>query len=425
MLLSARHTDVVVVGAGLAGLRTAHHLVAAGVSVIVVEASQEVGGRMATDTVDGYRLDRGGQLLDASFAGAEQPSGLEKLRLLPLAAGPVVRSSDSAGDGGGRAGRRIGDAIDRARLNAVLGRITAVPEHRLLARPETTAARAPLARGLSPRTADGYLRPLLTALLHDPDLTTSSRCADLALRRYARGRLCMPSGGAATVPELLASGLPAGTIRLGVRATAVATDSVTTAEHGRISCRAVVVATDARAAARLLPGLRVPEFLPVTVVHHAAGSPPPYGPALVLEAARRGPVGRTLAAGEVDPSRVPPGGGTLVTTTLLGPRGDTGDAELDRTVRDRLAALYGVSTRDWQLLSVRHDPFALPSMSAPHDMHRPVRLLAGLYVCGDHRDTSSAQGALDSGRRAAEQVLRDLGVTPPLPALPRPVPTAA
>ncbi|PLW73948.1 oxidoreductase, partial [Streptomyces sp. DJ] len=118
MLLSARHTDVVVVGAGLAGLRTAHHLVAAGVSVIVVEASQEVGGRMATDTVDGYRLDRGGQLLDASFAGAEQPSGLEKLRLLPLAAGPVVRSSDSAGDGGGRAGRRIGDAIDRARLNA-------------------------------------------------------------------------------------------------------------------------------------------------------------------------------------------------------------------------------------------------------------------------------------------------------------------
>ncbi|MFE1786001.1 FAD-dependent oxidoreductase, partial [Streptomyces sp. NPDC059506] len=141
--------------------------------------------------------------------------------------------------------------------------------------------------------------------------------------------------------------------------------------------------------------------------------------ARVLDAGRVGPVGRSLGAGEVAPTRGRPGGGTLVTTTLLGPRGD---AELDRTVRDRLAALYGVSTRDWQLLSVRHDPFALPSMSAPHDMHRPVRLLAGLYVCGDHRDTSSAQGALDSGRRAAEQVLRDLGVPPPPPRPPPPPP---
>jgi predicted NAD/FAD-dependent oxidoreductase len=77
-----------------------------------------------------------------------------------------------------------------------------------------------------------------------------------------------------------------------------------------------------------------------------------------------------------------------------------------------LAELYGTSTDAWELLSVRHDPYAVPAMPAPHDLRRPVRVLHGLYVCGDHRDTSTVQGALLSGRRAAYEVMRDFGVRP-------------
>jgi predicted NAD/FAD-dependent oxidoreductase len=49
-------------------------------------------------------------------------------------------------------------------------------------------------------------------------------------------------------------------------------------------------------------------------------------------------------------------------------------------------------------------------MPAPHNFRRPVRLMAGLYVCGDHRDSSSIQGAMVSGRRAAYAALDDVGV---------------
>ncbi|NEC42778.1 FAD-dependent oxidoreductase, partial [Streptomyces sp. SID8016] len=292
-----------------------------------------------------------------------------------------------------------------ARLGAALSRLAATDETRLLARPERTAAEALHGTGLPARTVDGVLRPLLTALLSDPGLTTSSRYADLALRDYARGGLCVPAGGSSALPELLAAALPPGTVRTGVHVTAVGITSVRTKEHGELGCRSLLLATGAGAAAELLPGLRVPAFHPVTVLHHTAPAPPPTGRSLVLDGDRSGPVAHTAVMSEVDPSRAP-AGRALVTSTVLG----APPADLDRSVRAHLATLYGVPTERWELLAAHHDPEAVPAMEAPHDPRRPVRVLAGLYVCGDHRDTSSVRGALHSGRRAAEAILTDLAV---------------
>ncbi|MYS17442.1 FAD-dependent oxidoreductase, partial [Streptomyces sp. SID4982] len=280
---------------------------------------------------------------------------------------------------------------------------------RLLARPEEAAADALAARGIPARTADGFLRPLLAALLCDPELTTSSRSADLALRAFAGGRLGVPEGGAEALPELLARALPPGTVRTGVRVTSVSTTSVTTAEHGVLRCRAVLLATDARAAAELLPGLRVPDFHPVTVVHHTTDDPGPAlstGTSLLLDADRGGPVAHTAVLSEVDPSRAP-AGHALISSTVLG----TPPEDVDSAVRTHLARLYGTPTNRWETLAVHHTPDAVPVMRPPYDPHRPVRLLAGLYVCGDHRDTGTVQGALHSATRASTAILTDLGAT--------------
>lgn len=217
----------------------------------------------------------------------------------------------------------------------------------------------------------------------------------------------MPAGGAATLPELLAAALPPGTVRTDVKVTSVATTSVTTADHGVFGCRSVLLATDAPAAAELLPGLRIPAFHPLTVLHHTAPRSPLADPALLLDADRSGPVAYTSVMSEVDPSRAPHGR-ALITSAVLGTPPD----DVERAVRRQLASLYATSTSDWELLALHHTPQAVPSMPAPHDLRRPVRLLAGLYVCGDHRDTSTVQGALYSGRRAAEAILSDLGVRP-------------
>ncbi|MEU3513500.1 NAD(P)/FAD-dependent oxidoreductase [Streptomyces longwoodensis] len=464
MLQPAYQADVVVVGAGVAGLSAAHRLISAGVTTAVLEAAPCVGGRMSTEKVDGFRLDRIGQLLSTAYpelalspalsalalrsfapgvlvhsdgrhhragaqpgaggargalhavralASAPRPSGLPRSAGLPRPRTGPPRPAAPCGGAGApgpvsapkvRPGAPLGTAVDQARLAAALTRLAATPVERLLRRPELAAGQALAARGLPVGTIDGFLRPLLAALLCDPELSTSSRCADLALRAFAAGRLCVPEGGADVLPELLARTLPPGTVHTGVRVTAVATDTVTTAEHGEFRCRAVLVATDAVAAAELLPGLRVPDFHPVTVVHHTTDEPPATGGSLLLDADRGGPVAHTAVVSEVDPSRAP-AGRALVSSTVLG----TPPADVDTAVRIHLARLYGVPTGRWETLAVHHTPRAVPAMRPPHDLRRPVRLLAGLYVCGDHRDTSTVQGALHSAHRAARAILTDLG----------------
>ncbi|MFJ4470662.1 NAD(P)/FAD-dependent oxidoreductase [Streptomyces sp. NPDC089424] len=444
MLEPAYQADVVVVGAGVAGLAAAHRLTGAGIATTVLEAAPCVGGRMATEKVDGFRLDRIGQLLFTSYPELRLTPGLDTLALRAFAPGVLLHSDGrrqraGAPAGGGsargalhavralasaprvaprpaagprglagapRAGAPLGGAVDQARLGAALARIGAMPVERLLARPELPAAQALATRGLPTRTIDGFVRPLLAALLCDPELSTSSRCADLALRAFAAGRMCLPEGGAEVLPELLAGGLPPGSVRTGVRVTDVSTTSVSTAEHGEFRCRAVLVATDARTAAELLPGLRVPDFRPVTVVHHTTDEPPETGASLLLDADRGGPVAHTAVVSAVDPARAP-AGRALVSSTVLGTPPD----DVDTAVRMHLARLYGTSTARWETLAVQHTAEAVPAMRPPHDLRRPVRLLAGLYVCGDHRDTSTVQGALHSGRRASTAILADLGAS--------------
>ncbi|WP_237720035.1 FAD-dependent oxidoreductase [Streptomyces xiaopingdaonensis] len=492
----APEADVVVVGAGLSGLAAADRLTRAGLRVTVVEAGGAVGGRMSTDHLDGYRLDRGTGILDPGAGAAfAQLSALDALVLRPFSSGAVLCAEGAAHRlGGGRSGTRlprqvgtardegerayqgrtrgalwtarafttarskaaVSDALEVARLHATLARLASLPARELGARPELPLAEAlssaerrrrpvgaarvlalphtarfPTAEARTPdgprpqgaygptRTADTLLRAFLTSLLSDPGLTTSTRVADAALRSFAREGLWMPAGGLAAVPELLAAALPAGTVHTGVRVRSVTTNAVVTEEHGTLACRAVLVATEARSAAALLPGLRTPHFHPLTVLHHAAPEPPAHGSALLVDAegptrsrAPRGPVSHTWSATAVDPSRALPGR-HLVSSVVLGGAATEPTGVLDKAARPQLAALHGLDAERWELLAAHHDPQAVPAMPAPHDPHRPVRVLSGLYVCGDHRDTGSAAGALASAERAGREILRDFGVPEP------------
>ncbi len=114
-----------------------------------------------------------------------------------------------------------------------------------------------------------------------------------------------------------------------------------------------------------------------------------------------GPVVNTAVISNAAPSYAPAGSHLVQATALLAE-----EAQPEALVRTQLASLYDCATDGWELLATHAIPNALPVMPPPLEVRREIRYGPGRYVCGDHRDTASIQGALVSGRRTAEAILR-------------------
>lgn len=412
---------VVVVGAGMAGLAAARHLSNAGVEATVLEAAPRVGGRVQTDVVDGFLLDRGFQLYNPAYPEGRRVLDLDALDLQPFVAGAQVVLAGR----GGRRVARVGDPRREPRwawgsATAPLG--TPLSTARFVGYAASRAVRSPAAlrrepdittyealrrAGADRSLIERLLRPFLSGVFLEHELTTSRRFLDLVLRSFVRGTPSLPAHGMKSIPEQLASGLD---VRLGTPVASVADDHVITEGGERIDARAVIIATDPVSAARLIPRLRIPAPRSVTTWYYrpaCAGSELANGEGvLVLDGARRGPLVNTVVLTNAVPTYAPPGQ-VLVSASALGVR-TTSDNE--RAVRSHLAWMYGVPTASWELVATYPIPYALPAMSVPLELRRSVHAPGGVYVAGDHRDTASIQGALVSGRRAATAVMADLGV---------------
>jgi phytoene dehydrogenase-like protein len=404
---SEAHT--VVIGAGLAGLAAARRLTAAGAEVVVLEAAGTAGGRVATDVVDGFLIDRGFQVYNTAYPEAARVLDHAGLDLRAFTPGALVRVGDRlhrVADprrrplaAPGTVLAPIGSPADKVRLALLAGRDALLPAGRLARAADTTTYEALRARGLSDTMIDRFLRPFLAGVFLEDELTTSSRFFDLVWRTFARGSVCVPAGGMRRIPDQLAAGLPAGTLHLGVAVRAVRPGQVVT-DQGTIRAASIVVATDPGTAATLLPGLTAPRMNTVTTVYHAAPEPPVQEPTLVLDGERRSPVVNTVVLTEAAPT-YSPDTRALVSSSVLGV-----DPPDDAAMRTELERLYGVSTSDWETVATVRVPDALPAAPPPLRLRQPVDLGDGLFVAGDHRDTPSIQGAMVSGRRAATAVLR-------------------
>ncbi|MFJ7966456.1 NAD(P)/FAD-dependent oxidoreductase [Streptomyces sp. NPDC096324] len=403
--------DVLIVGAGLAGLACARDLAGSGFEVRLLEASDGVGGRMRSDPHDGFVVDRGFQVFNTSYPQVRRRLTLRELRLRPFAPGVLVHTEDGPlrFDDPTRGRRRLGDlrpgrlagTRDLIALAALSGRDMLAPAGWLKRGEDRTTRTALAAAGFSEEFVERFFRPFLSGVFLEDQLETSGRVFHLVWRSMLRGTLCLPGAGIGAVPRLLAGALPPDALSLGTPVTRLTDDGVEVDAGGEIAARAVVVATGPGPAARLLPGLDLPDYRVVTTYYHAANRSPLAEPVLLTDTRRR--FLNTCVLSEVVRGYAPPGM-SLIATSVLGH-----DQEGRETwLRDALAEVYGTDTGDWDLLTVRTVPDALPAMPPPQPLGRTTRVAPGRYACGDHRATGSVQGALASGARAAREVAADL-----------------
>jgi phytoene dehydrogenase-like protein len=405
------HCDVVIVGGGAAGLAAARELTAVGVEVLLLEAGPRLGGRIVTDSVDGFRLDRGFQVVNTGYPALADFVDVPRLDLCLFDHAVLV--ADDRGRHLLADPRRhlavpalrelpvsITGLLKLALLSARLGYGDA---GKLKAEPETEAA-AYLARRLDDATVRTLVEPFLTGVFGADPLRTSSRVLTMIWRSFVRGRVGVPAAGMESLIEALARPLPTDIVRLNTVVTAVDGRQVRTTE-GVVQARAVIVATDPAAAAGLLPGLPVPAQRVLVTTYHAADESPADRPVLLIDGTGRSGIANSVVLSLAAPGYAPPGRHLIATTAPA-------EAVLDEpALRRQLADLYGRPTGSWEhIATVRAEPGLVTAPPPQGRLRKPVRLSDTLFVAGDHRDTPSLQGALVSGRRAARAVLKELGL---------------
>jgi phytoene dehydrogenase-like protein len=403
---------VVIVGGGLAGLTCARQLQARGQACLVLEAADAVGGRVRTDRVDGFQLDRGFQVLLTAYPAAQRWLDYDALalrRFLPgtrvWAEGVMHVVSDpmrEPGDLLATLRAPVGSLADKIRIATLRSAARRGSLDALFTRPETTALEALQAHGFSATMIERFLRPWLGGIFLDASLGASSRMLMFVLRMFAEGHAAIPDAGMQAIPEQLAAGLAPGTVRLNAPVASVDTGSVTLQSGERVTADRIVVATNGSAAARLLPTLPPVSWRSVTCVYFAAPASPTGAPVLVLNGSGTGLVNNVAVLSDVAAGYAPPGQALISVSLLSEAAGD--DVAVAAQVQAELSQWFGPTVRPWRWLRSYRIPQALP-VRRPLDRVVPLPVRPGVWAAGDFLATPSIQGAMESGEQAADAVL--------------------
>lgn len=408
--------DVLIVGAGLAGLSCARHLADAGVSFQIIEASDGIGGRVRTDEQDGFLLDRGFQVLLTAYPEAQRTLDYHALDLkkftpgaLSWFAGRMNKLTDpwrTPGAWGAALRSDFGTFWDKLRVLRLRTRSRHASIEHIFQRPESSTKDALKSAGFSDEFIHRFFRPFFGGILLDPDLKSSSRMFEFVFKMLSEGDVAVPARGMGAIPAQLAAHLPENSIRLNSHAESLHENELTLAGGETLTARAIVVAADGPSAAHLV-GEAEPASRAVTCFYYAADEPPVADPLIVLNGDGAGPVNNFAVISQIAPAYAPPNK-SLVSVSILGTQQLT-EQQLGGFIIAQMKNWFGLSARSWQYLKSYRIPHAQPQQfpGALEPAQRPVRIRPGVYLCGDHRDNASIHGAMVSGRRAADSVLAD------------------
>ena len=407
----SKNVDVLIVGAGLAGLSAAVTLHKSGIQVCVIEGSKDVGGRVKTTKRDGYILDHGFQVFNPAYSNAKDILDYSKLHLRKFSSGVKIVSEN----GSTTLGNPILDPTfalsiirhpeqfaDLAKFGLFCSSLLDIVKSKEISE-ETDAHTALHRAGMSENFIANTLQPFLSGVFLEADMKTSSRFLEFVLQYFLKGTPAIPAFGMGSIAEQLASQLPSDSIQLsnpahGIEGTTVRTDS------GSISANHVIVAADQDTTAAWL-GTKSRGWQSVTTWYHSTDIAREHlagGKALLhVDSAKRGPVLNTVPLSHAASSYAPFGKHLISTSTL----GLDNSLARENQVREHLAKIYNVNTQDFQTIDVFTIEKALPVATAPLVRLSDIEVRPNVFVAGDTFTNPSIDGAIESGLLAASAII--------------------
>nr|WP_246385272.1 NAD(P)/FAD-dependent oxidoreductase [Armatimonas rosea] len=411
MYLKPRYNNavkVIVVGAGLAGLTSARLLQEAGVEVVVYEKSDGIGGRVRSDTVEGFTLDRGFQVFFTAYPAAQRQLRYDALDLRAFAPGALIAQGDRRHTLADPARdpeallpsvlTGIVTPLDKWRTWRLSGEVGAKPLSALLDGPDETTERFLKRRGFSPLFVENFIRPFFGGIFLDRSLQTSARVFQFCWKMLAEGEASLPARGMGALAQQLADGLE---IRLESPVSSLSS----------LDADALVVATEAPEAARLT-GLSTPTgAVGVTTLYFAGKVPLWQGKRLLLHANQDPVVNHAALLTNTIPEYAPNGECLLAAVVLGVPEQDdealfaAALADLHRMfMGDRSAQSALATYRPLRAYRTPYAQFAQPRGVAT-TLPGTVTALPHTYFAAEFTEASSIEGALRSGESAARVIL--------------------
>ncbi|ERN07195.1 15-cis-phytoene desaturase, chloroplastic/chromoplastic [Amborella trichopoda] len=428
-LAQPKETGVVIVGAGLAGLAAALRLNSSQIPFLLFEASDSVGGRVRTDSVDGFLLDRGFQIFITAYPEAQKLLDYESLNLQKFYSGALVyynggfhRVSDPLRhfwDSLGTITNPIGSITDKVLIGLSRLKAAASSFEDLLVAPESSTRERLLRDGFSSSIIGRFFVPFLGGIFFDAKLDTTSRLYDFVFKSLALGSNTLPSKGIGAIPDQLASRLPDFCLKLNSKVTKLNSDlSTVELENGEVfrGKFGLILGVEEPEAKRLLEteeaalaNAKVKPCRSTVCLYFGADDAPIKEPILILNGSGKGIVNNMFFATNVA-SSYGPKGKTLVSVSLVGSYESWSDEELQNAVREEMGTWFaGSVVKAWNHLRTYRIGFAQPNQIPPTNLRKDPRVGPGVYACGDYRDSATFDGALVSGRRAAEALIEDNG----------------
>lgn len=399
----------------MSGLTAAHEVFQKGLSFKVIEASSSVGGRMKTERIQGFQLDRGLHFFQTAYPEAQKVLDYKDLELkevyqgtliyhnhdFSLLSNPFKKPSDVLSS-------MIADIAtwkDKLKIMSLIFALRNTDIHHIVKECKQSAEEFFRSYGFSDLFINSFLRPFVGSILHDPKMDSSAEYVLYGLKMIIQGDVTLPKNGIAALPEQIEKKLPEGSIIFNNKVKMIEDNRVTLMDGTTLSAKKIIISINPLDLKNIFPDMEVnPESNHVSCLYFATSEKPPVSkPVVILNGENKGLVNSLFVPSLVVENYAPPGQHLISVSVLK--ENDLDDEELTDKVLTEMSEWFGLNVNYWQHIKTYHIKYALPKHGKLCDKLVFSKHSENVYLCGDYFNYGSINSAILSGRKAAEEVI--------------------
>ena len=404
--------STVIIGGGISGLTCAKYLNEKGCSFMLLEGSDALGGRVKTDKVDGFILDRGFQVLLTNYPEARKTLNYSDLRLKYFDSGSLIKAEKGFMKMENPFRKKmayltmafssVGSLSDKLKIRKFANDLAEIPDEDFFQMEATDTLTFLKNYGWSNKMITNFFKPFFGGVFLENDLVTSSNFFQFTFKQFFRGDAAIPAEGMQAIPDQIAEKISSGRIRRNARVRGIEDNQIFLEGGEILTADRIVLATDPHTSDNLLGETTKRVYNTTTCTYFSAASSPLKGQKMIaLNPNRRGVVHNLCVQSDISPE-YGNAGKSLISVSTQG-LDKVDEQRLTSRIKRELYDWFGAQVNVWTHLKTYYIPESLVQFRAG-DEKKDLKLNENLYRCGDYLAYPSLNAAMQTGREVAEMI---------------------